>query len=490
MFLVDVLSASITIGTFSRATSRLLHFEHCKNVSSEESNCLLGGVVVQMVLARWLPELSALAEEICREVEHVRYNHRLLLFLKNQTQKLLEVANSQQVPPQDFGWQVKFLLMPWLTSCKRMIKRHSNPLNLDKMYMVDEVKELIENCCQCLRETLRWSGKDIDDAVPDGDVAEDRNCLERHLGFVVGDADCGPGGASMQEWCCLKRELDNGLESLEIISEKEIEWESRKEIGSGGSAAVYVGRWKGVKMAVKKVENDEDDERKFEHLSQFHAEALLNASIRGHPNVVQVFAMSKSGVLIMELADEDLWTWCNRASVVPWSFKIKVMLQAAAGLCHLHQHNLIHRDVKSKNFVIFHGASGMCPVVKLCDMGVAVRQRVGWVAETTKRPQPGTKRYFAPEVDDGKPHSYESDVYSFGLVMCEIAAQRALYGSITDCAVMAKKQAGEPPYIPSDCPESLMKLIYLCLSFCPGDRPCMRDVEEDLRMLLQCQKGG
>ena len=84
---------------------------------------------------------------------------------------------------------------------------------------------------------------------------------------------------------------------------------------------MYAAKLGKKKVVVKQVQNGGGD-RKFQCLVQFHAEAILRATCN-HPNIVQVLAMGKSGLLAMERADEDLCTWYENAGVVDWGTNSK-----------------------------------------------------------------------------------------------------------------------------------------------------------------------
>lgn len=419
----------------------------------------------------------------------MRYNSQIMRFLQKQVQKVHHIANSHGKMPL----HAVLVVRPWLTACERMVLRHTQPFDLERFYGVDEAQKMVKLFCQILQESLRWSGTHINCNIPDDDIINDREYLERHLGFVVGDKDCAPDSRFREEWNRLKERLSQGLEKLKVINENEIELGSVKNrVGSGGTCVVYEGVWGDEKVAVKKLKDKSFDGGKFQCLAQFYMEALINVFISDHDNVVKVFAMSQSGMLLMELANEDLLTWCQHTEPVTWTFKIQMMHQAAKGLHHLHKNGVIHRDVKSANFLVFDCGPHKCPIIKLCDFGIAIRQRAEWIAQTTKRSQPRTELYAAPEIRGGKPHSGKSDVFSFGLVMCEIAAQmtlRTLYHPTDDVSPLNAEQYQRLPHIPFDCPRVLKTLIIECLSAHPRDRPSMRQVEERLEALLQLLRG-
>ena len=212
-------------------------------------------------------------------------------------------------------------------------------------------------------------------------------------------------------------------------------------------------------------------------------EVALSAAVR-HPHIVRVIAMNTEGLLLMELATCNLMQWYLRNAISDMRLNLHVLHQAASGLEHLHAQGLVHRDVKSANFLVFTDRPEDYPTIQLCDLGLAVGHSEEW--RTTMTPQPGTVLSYAPEIHCGKPHARRTDVYSMGMVICEVLARRRPYTGLSSSAAMQRKMDGMLPCdIPPDCPRELRALIDRCLSLTPHDRPSMRVVRETIEGLLE-----
>ena len=80
---------------------------------------------------------------------------------------------------------------------------------------------------------------------------------------------------------------------------------------------------------------------------------------------------------------------------------------------HLHDHNIIYRDLKPENILLDRQGH-----VKLIDFGFSKQMKN--LREERARTNCGTPAYAAPEVLMGTSYSYKADVWSFGILICEL----------------------------------------------------------------------
>lgn len=89
----------------------------------------------------------------------------------------------------------------------------------------------------------------------------------------------------------------------------------------------------------------------------------------------------------------------------------KVADSVLKGLSYLHEHRIIHRDIKPQNILLDSEGN-----IKLCDFGVS-----GVVVNSLATTFTGTSYYMAPERIQGHPYSVTSDIWSLGLTLLEVA---------------------------------------------------------------------
>jgi len=93
---------------------------------------------------------------------------------------------------------------------------------------------------------------------------------------------------------------------------------------------------------------------------------------------------------------------------------MRIFVQICLALKHVHDQNILHRDLKSQN--IFLTSKG---IVKLGDFGIA---KVLDASEGQANTQIGTPYYLSPEICESLPYGRQSDVWSLGVVLFELMA--------------------------------------------------------------------
>ncbi|KAM9975096.1 hypothetical protein ACTFIW_008571 [Dictyostelium discoideum] len=267
------------------------------------------------------------------------------------------------------------------------------------------------------------------------------------------------------------------------IPPEEIKFDVKTDLlGGGAYGKVYKATCRGKKVAVKVPKKQTLSESE---LKSFKNEVEIMKQIF-HPNVVLCLgACTKPGkvMIVSELMQTDLEKLIHSSEVEPPPLyeRMKMCLDAALGINWLHGIcNIIHRDLKLANLMISKDKT-----VKIGDFGFSQVIKTGTTLSDQKGPK-GTALYMAPEVMMKHEFNEKADVYSFGLILYEMATCEELFPEYSEIdpfydAICNKKL--RPP-IPDSFPKSLKTLIQKCWDHDPNKRPSFNEVTQRMNEVL------
>ncbi|KAH7674794.1 Non-specific serine/threonine protein kinase protein [Dioscorea alata] len=196
-------------------------------------------------------------------------------------------------------------------------------------------------------------------------------------------------------------------------------------LGSGGFGTVYKGQLpNGVQVAVKVLNTGgSEDKRLMEQ--QFMAE-IGTIGRTFHANLVRLYGFCYDSIvraLIYEYMDKgSLDTYLfDKSHTIAWDKLHEIAIGTAKALSYLHdecEQRIIHYDIKPANILLDHNFTP-----KVADFGLAklCNRENTHVSMTVGRGTPG---YAAPEMWMMGQVTYKCDVYSFGILLFEIAGRR------------------------------------------------------------------
>lgn len=264
------------------------------------------------------------------------------------------------------------------------------------------------------------------------------------------------------------------------------------EIGRGSMGTVHRARdeFLGRDVAVKLIEppvvdaealrRDEDEVKVLARLNHHGLVTLFDAgsdlSDAQRPRIY----------LVMELIDgPDLRDRLGQGSLSSADVA-QIGYDLAMALGYVHDHGVVHRDVKPANIMMFdYGHDAARVRAKLTDFGIAMLMEAPLGGDGSFI---GTAAYVSPEQAKGEPLGPASDIYSLGLVLLEcLTGMRSFPGDPLPSA-LARLLRG--PDIPADLDPQWLRLLAAMTATDPAARPTAREAATALAEITIAEKAG
>ena len=255
-------------------------------------------------------------------------------------------------------------------------------------------------------------------------------------------------------------------------------------VGGGGMGVVYkaedlkLGRAVALKFLPEDVSNDP------RALERFEREARAASSL-DHPNICSIYEFGEHEgrpFIVMQLLQGQTLRDClasgalkdTSGAQVSLDRLLDIAIQIASGLEAAHEQGIVHRDIKPANIFITNKG-----VAKIVDFGLAklplvpsgVQARpaeLGGKGALDHRPAraAGTAAYMSPEQVKGQPLDARTDLFSFGLVLYEMATGKRAFtgdGSAALQDAIVKSVPAPPAAVNPELPADLQEVIQKCL---------------------------
>ena len=167
----------------------------------------------------------------------------------------------------------------------------------------------------------------------------------------------------------------------------------------------------------------------------------------------------------------------DKTKPFPWRLRMSFATDIARALAYLHARKCIHRDLKGENLLV----TANCRL-KITDFGFA-RIAARNEEESKRLTFCGTDSYMSPEILLGNEFDLPTDIFSLGVIFCEILARK-----LADDHTFRRT----PPLFNIDedevrrlaspgCPPAFITLALDCMNQVPTKRPTTREILDRLR---------
>jgi len=277
-------------------------------------------------------------------------------------------------------------------------------------------------------------------------------------------------------------------------------------IGKSPSFTIYLCEWRGLLVAVKRLNENETNHQEKERLT-LHLQREIAILVKmHHPNIVQILGITLEPFqIILEyfpLRDlvhfqnnhnHSLCKTCWKLATFSFKTKYKWTTDLLLALIYLHERrpeSVIHRDLKPSNILITNDGT-----LKITDFGLSKLHNDFFRLHISDNNLDanidnnksytfniGTYWYMSPEIVRGTPYDNKMDIWSLGLILYEIWEEKRINTIMKSPGILITHNDTRHEWIPFSfrTKRIIRTMILQCLSLDPDERPTVRNLLSSL----------
>jgi eukaryotic-like serine/threonine-protein kinase len=288
-------------------------------------------------------------------------------------------------------------------------------------------------------------------------------------------------------------ELFQSEQEDELVGKWVGAYEVISKVGHGGMGIVYLARDHRLDrpVAIKMLAPQYTSNPHFRERLKREARAAARLS---HPGIATVYSFEQFGealYIVSEFVNGNTLLKVIGGGPVAIPQLIDIAIQLSGALAAAHEQGIVHRDLKPEN--VIRTESG---AIKILDFGLARFEpgmEINPGAPITRSGMfLGTPAYASPEQLLGTGVDRRTDIFSFGVLLYELATGRHPFGMTDSMSTVARILEAEVPDLTQlnpAIPKALDGIIRRCLKKKPADRYAnTRELQAELEQVLSgCQ---
>ncbi|RHZ90178.1 hypothetical protein Glove_5g21 [Diversispora epigaea] len=277
-----------------------------------------------------------------------------------------------------------------------------------------------------------------------------------------------------------KVSFENALKNNYIKKFDYNKFENFERIARGAFGTVYRANSRnlGIHVALKSLH--ENDNELF--YKKFVKELTNILAVNYHDNIIKFYGISidlstETYYLVLQYAkDGDLRTYLqNNFNRLEWKIKIQMATDIANGLYCIHEENIVHKDLHSKNILVHEGS------LLITDLGLSQQSDSNSISMSGGMTAYADPEYLRNQMNfKSYPRDKASDIYSLGVLFWELSSGRPPFNKFPNLGICKMVTSGEREKPINETPKDYINIYSSAWKDDPNQRPTIKSILDSL----------